>query len=110
MSRKGRVREGDDENLKRVEESDYPVVAWKSARADGAKGVTAMRRVEPRQLNLAFADSARKGGGPAKASDVSDAKAWLQRITRVKGSSGSTATVSVMVSDGQLLLGLEITT
>jgi len=93
-SRKGRVREGDDENLKRVEESDYPVVAVKSAKADGAKGVTAMQRVEPRQLNLAFADSARKGGGHAEASGVPDAEAWLQRITKVKASNGSTATVS----------------
>jgi group II intron reverse transcriptase/maturase len=53
-----------------------------------------MRRVEQRQLNLGFADSARKGGGLAGASGVPDAKAWLQRITKVKASNSSTATVS----------------
>jgi hypothetical protein len=43
---------------------------------------------------LAFADSARKGGGQAEASGVPDAKAWLQRITKFKAPNGSTATVS----------------
>ena len=54
-----------------------------------------MRRVEPRQLNLAFADrSASAGSGHVEAFGVPDAKAWLQRIAKIKEPNGSTVTAS----------------
>jgi len=54
-----------------------------------------MRRVEPRQLNLAFADRpASAGSGHVEASGVPDAKAWLQRIAKIKEPNGSTVTAS----------------
>ncbi len=49
-----------------------------------------MRRVDSRQLAFVFADSP-KGGGQAKASDVSEAKAWLLLRANAKETSESAA-------------------
>ena len=54
-----------------------------------------MRRVEFRQLNLAFADRpASAGSGHVRATGVPEAKAWLKRIAKIKESSDSTVTAS----------------
>ncbi|MGH6781555.1 MAG: hypothetical protein ACREB5_05570, partial [Sphingomonadaceae bacterium] len=49
-----------------------------------------MRRAEPRQLILVFADSP-QGGSPAEASDASEAKAWLLQRASVKETNGTAA-------------------
>ena len=61
-----------------------------------------MQRVRPRQLELAFADNSPQGGrGPAAASGVPEAKAWLRHRARPKAPEGLTA--GVIPREGGLL-------
>jgi len=78
----------------RVEKSDHSIVAMKSPKGDGAKGVTEMQRAERRQLNFVFADKPDEGRGQVKAAGVPEAKAWLRQIAKGKESNRSAARVS----------------
>jgi RNA-directed DNA polymerase len=78
-----------------MEESDHLVKGKKSRKGDRLKEMTAMQRVELRQLNLVFADRPASGGnGYVEAAGVPDAKTWLQRIAKIKRPNRSTVTVS----------------
>jgi len=70
----------------RMEKSDYSIVAMKSLKGDGAKGVTEMQRAERRQLNFVFADKPEQGRRQDKATGVSEANAWLRHIAKGKES------------------------
>ena len=78
----------------RMEKSDHSIVAMKSLKGDGAKGVTEMQRAERRQLNFVFADKPEQGRRQDKATGVSEANAWLRHIAKGKESNPSAARVS----------------
>ena len=89
--RRGRAGGGNDESLMRVEKSDHPIVAKKSLKRDGVKGVTEMQRAESRQLHFVFAEYPVQGRGQAKATGAPEAKVWLRQIAKSKESNQSAA-------------------
>ena len=61
--------------------------------------MTKMPRVDHRQLTFVFADNPEKGRGRATTLDVSEAKAWLRHIAKVKESNRSAAKVDSRPGD-----------
>ena len=73
-----------------MQKSDLLVGARRPAKAGGAKGEDGLRRMKPRQLSFAFADSP-PGGGKATGSDASERRDFLLHKAKGKKTRGFVA-------------------